>query len=68
MWLWLVKVLVAVTHEHAEITIGEYKIPLIGIPKDAAMEECDLCHEIEPLQEVIITECGQILCRKCYGR
>ena len=44
--------------------LGEYLIPLIGIPKDAALETCDLCHEILPIWEVEFTG-SQYLCTRC---
>ena len=55
-------------NKYAEITIGEYTIPLIGIPPEAVLEECDLCHDIFSIQKIMITECGQFLCFKCYEK
>lgn len=31
------------------------------------LEECDLCHNFFDLQQIILTEWGQLLCQKCYG-
>lgn len=50
--------------KHAEVKIGEFTIPLIGVPRNATLEECDCCHEIIVLSEAVITD-KQVLCRKC---
>lgn len=50
--------------KHADVKIGDYIIPLIGVPQDASLEECDLCHDIFPLREMVISETGHILCPK----
>jgi hypothetical protein len=34
---------------------------------DQYLEECDLCHDLFDIQQIIVTECGQILCHKCLG-
>ena len=52
--------------KHAEVEIGEYKIPLIGIPPKATEYECDLCHNIFSIRELKLSESGsQFLCKKC---
>jgi len=52
--------------KHAEVKIGEYKIPLIGIDPSSTEYECDLCHEIFEVEEVELNESGnQFLCKKC---
>lgn len=51
--------------EHATVKIGEYIIPLIGIPLSATEMECDLCHDIFHITEVELNEAGtQFLCSK----
>ena len=34
---------------------------------DQFLEECDLCHDIFDIQQIIVTGCGQLLCHKCLG-
>lgn len=51
--------------KHATVNLGGMEIPLIGIPPEATLDECDLCHEWWPLHALEISETGQILCRKC---
>jgi len=41
------------------------KVPLLGIPPDAALQECELCHNEYSLRDVEMTDSGQILCKKC---
>lgn len=41
-----------------------FEIPLIGIPKAAVLEECELCHDEFPLGEVEFNGI-QMLCVKC---
>lgn len=52
--------------EHASVTIDGWKIPLIGLPVDATLCECDLCHDFFNLQQLEVAENGaQLLCEKC---
>lgn len=52
--------------KHATIKIGEYEIPLIGIPLSATEMECELCHDIFHITGVQLNEEGnQFLCKKC---
>lgn len=50
--------------KHAQVKVGDYIIPLIGVPKDAGLEECDLCHKYFPLWEIHVKD-EQFLCDKC---
>jgi len=51
---------------HAQITIGDYIIPLIGIPVTATEMECECCHKIMLIKDVELNEEGnQFLCKKC---
>jgi hypothetical protein len=55
-------------NKHAEIKVGEYVIPLIGISPEAALYECDLCHDQFSIEDVQLNEAGnQFLCRKCQS-
>jgi hypothetical protein len=56
-----------VRDDHAIVPLGEYNVPLIGIPKTAVLEECDLCHEEFRLSDVELIG-YQILCRKCRSK
>ena len=51
---------------HATVKIGDFTIPLIGIPHDATEAECDLCHDLFHIQSLKWNEAGsQLLCEKC---
>ena len=51
---------------HAVVRVGEYQIPLIGIPPSATEYECDLCHDVFPIEEIELNKEGnQFLCKKC---
>ncbi len=52
--------------DHAKVKIGEFEIPLIGIPPSATEYECDLCHDIYPVDMLKLNvEGNQFLCKKC---
>lgn len=53
--------------DHAIVETQGFKIPLIGIPPDAMLEECELCHDQFPLNKVELTD-GQMLCAKCRSK
>ena len=44
--------------DHALVPRDGYMVPLIGIKPEAALEECDVCHEQLPTGK-------QMLCKKC---
>ena len=50
--------------DHATVRIGDYTIPLIGVPKEATLEECDLCHGIFHIVDIAYNG-AQYLCNKC---
>jgi len=53
-------------NNHATVKIGEYIIPLIGLPLSATEMECELCHDIYHISDVHLTKDGkQFLCKKC---
>ena len=46
--------------KHATIPLGEYKnIPLIGVPPSVTEYECDLCHEITPVMDLMLNGSGE---------
>lgn len=51
---------------HAMVLRDGYRVPLIGIPAEAALEECDLCHQQHALDKLTWTG-AQMLCAKCAG-
>ena len=51
--------------KHAEVKISGMTIPLIGIPPEAMLEECDDCHDLFGLSDVVVGEDGRIRCGKC---
>lgn len=51
--------------DRAKVDRDGFRVPLIGIPHDAVLQECDLCHNEFPLREIEMTDAGQCLCSKC---
>jgi len=51
--------------DHAIIEREGFKVPLIGIAPEAALQECDCCHEVFPMRQIQLSESGQMLCEKC---
>ena len=51
--------------DHAIVEREGFKVPLIGIPPEAVLQECELCHEEKPMREIELSESGQMLCEKC---
>ncbi len=43
---------------HATVHVGDYEIPLIGVPRDAVEQKCDRCGALMTIAETIITETG----------
>ena len=50
--------------KHAEVKMGEYTVPLIGVPVDATKETCSICHKEYHLTEVIFVE-SNLVCNSC---
>ena len=50
--------------KHAMVQREGFMVPLIGIPPDAVLEECDCCHELLGLEALTWTG-KQMLCAKC---
>lgn len=49
---------------HATVERDGFRVPLIGIPQNAVLQECDLCHEERPMSEIELVG-SQALCKKC---
>lgn len=51
--------------EWATVPVGEYVVPLIGVPKEATQEKCSRCGAPLHLAETVLDEKGQPCCRSC---
>lgn len=53
-------------HEFRPATVlrDGFRVPLIGIPETAVLEECDCCHQEFPKDQIEFNG-KQFLCRKC---
>lgn len=51
--------------EHATVKIGEYEVPLIGVPKSATQETCTGCSQSFHLTEIALDARGEPKCPKC---
>ncbi len=51
-------------NKYAMVERDGFKVPLIGIPPDAVLEECDLCHDKFPQGKVEFNG-KQMICKKC---
>jgi hypothetical protein len=51
--------------KHAEVHIGDYKIPLIGISPDATLEQCVVCKKNFNLRQIILDWNGEPHCKQC---
>lgn len=55
-------------NQHATIKLGDYTIPLVGLPVDCTLQECSLCHDMFGIQEVELAVNGRdFYCRQCRG-
>lgn len=50
--------------EYAYVEREGFRVPLIGIPAAAVLQECDLCHDEFPLKEMELVG-AQALCPRC---
>jgi hypothetical protein len=53
------------TNKHATVKIGDYTIPLIGIPTEATDETCQRCGHTMHLSEAQIDQDGKVVCKDC---
>lgn len=51
--------------KHATVRVGEYTIPLIGVPPSATTEKCSQCGESRHLSELTLNEKGHPVCATC---
>ncbi len=52
--------------KHATVRIGEYTVPLIGVPKDATRDECSGCKRMFYIGDLIVDGDFKLLCKTCY--
>lgn len=51
--------------KYATVEREGFQVPLIGIPAEAVLQECDGCHDEFPIRELEMSGCAQVLCKKC---
>jgi hypothetical protein len=51
--------------DHAIVEREGFKVPLLGIPPDAVLQECECCHDEFSMREIEMSAAGQMLCAKC---
>ena len=47
------------------VPLGEWSVPLLGIPASAVEEQCDECKESQHLTKVAIVGSSRFLCSIC---
>lgn len=52
------------TSKYATVIRDGYEVPLIGIPPEAVLDECDCCGDTIGISKAVFTG-NQILCPKC---
>lgn len=52
----------------ATVKIGEYEIPLIGIPDSATQQKCSICGKSFHISEIKIEMNGEPKCSQCEER
>ena len=51
----------------ATVPVGEYTVPLIGVPPEATQEKCSRCGSLCHLKDIVLDDKGQPCCQTCYG-
>ncbi len=51
--------------EHATVRVGDYVVPLIGVPKTATQEKCTRCGSKLHLADTVLDAKGQPCCQTC---
>jgi hypothetical protein len=52
--------------QHATVKISGFEVPMIGIPRDATEQQCDLCHDYYHISGLQWNKAGtQLLCPNC---
>jgi hypothetical protein len=55
------------TEDHATVRIGEYTVPLIGVPPDASKDKCQVCGLEFYIGDMVLDGAGRTLCQKCHN-
>jgi hypothetical protein len=50
---------------HATVRVGDYEIPLIGVPRSATDGMCEGCYKTFHITELGLTEDNRTLCAQC---
>lgn len=53
---------------HATVRIGEYTVPLIGIPKSATRQKCHHCKKSFHIADMEVDEQFRPTCKKCIKK
>ena len=53
--------------KHATVKIGEFEIPLIGVPQDATQQKCEGCGKNFHLTEITLDADGKPKCPECLS-
>jgi len=51
--------------KHATVKVGEYTVPLIGVPEDATQQECETCGQSFHISEIELAANGKACCKRC---
>lgn len=51
--------------KHASVKLGEYTVPLIGIPVNATQQKCSGCGKEFHLSDITLDKNGNPFCPKC---
>jgi hypothetical protein len=54
--------------EHATVRVGEYVVPLIGVPKEATQEKCAHCGSQSHLPDMALDAKWQPCCQTCLSK
>lgn len=51
--------------EWATVPVGEYTVPLIGVPKSATQEKCSRCGSPLHIKDTVLDDKGHPCCQSC---
>jgi transposase len=51
--------------KYATVPVGEYNIPLIGVPPSATTETCSRCGMQAHIKRITLDEQGKPVCNEC---
>lgn len=50
---------------YATVIRDGFEVPLISVPMDAVLDECQMCGKTFPFRELRFDKNSQLLCQKC---